>query len=197
MTTCAECLSALSTARVADIHPQSAIALHCYSCPECNRTAEEISYAEYRLAAGLSEASSSRTASEVGGMALFESERLRRRRIARFIRGGLAVGAAGVFAALIALRVETPPTAGGELLTETIPLRCISARHATELVTPYLRSDGTAVYRSDDLRTITIRGRPAELAGAKSVIDWIDRTGACKTRATTPPASSGGTPDKD
>ena len=199
MTTCAECLKALSTARLSDINPGSAIALHCYTCPQCNRAAEEVRYAEYRLAASLNEAAPSEQGSNVAAFAVVESERLRRRRIARWVRGALAIVAMGIFAAAMEAITEDDPATHSTLITETVVLRCLSEQAAGELVTPYLRQSGSAVYRSGGIRALTIRGRIEEVAAARTVLERLDKTGECAVSPPTTPApvTSGGTPGKD
>lgn len=205
MTNCSECLEALSSARVSDIAPGSTIALHCATCPQCMRVADEVRYAEYRLAASLNEARPGYRSEEVAIAAIEGSEFRRRRRIGRWVRGALALIALGIFGAAMAARFEGNNSVAPNLVTETIPLRCLSAGEAAELVTPYLRSSGTAVYRADVLKTITIRGKPDEVIAAKMTIDAIDRTGVCARLPGTPapadaapePATSDARPDKD
>jgi len=199
MNTCAECLMALSTARVADINPGSAIALHCYTCPDCNRVADEVRYAEYRLASSLNEATPSTGGYELAAWALVESERVRRKRIARWIRGVLAVIALGIFGAAMEAFTEDDADRRQHLITETVELRCLSPEAAAELVTPYLRQSGSVVYNARGIRAITIRGRVEEVAEAKMVVDRLDKTGECIVLpGTSPaPATSVGTPGKD
>ena len=199
MNTCAECLTALSTARVADIRPGSAIALHCYTCPDCNRVADEVRYAEYRLAASLNEAMPSAGGPELAAWALAESERVRRRRIARWIRGVLAVIALGLFGTAYEAFREDEGDRRQHLITETVELGCLTEQAAAELVTPYLRQNGSAVYGSGGLRAITMRGRVEEVLEARMVLERLDKTGECAVSpATTPaPATSVGTPGKD
>ena len=199
MTSCSETLNALSSARVSDIAPGSTIALHCATCPQCMRVADEVRYAEYRLAASLNEARPGIRSEEVAIAAMEGSELRRRRRIGRWVRGALAIVAMGIFGVVMETRVEDD-NSSTKLVTETLILRCLSPSQAAELVTPYLRSSGTAVYRSEDLRTITIRGKPDEVISAKMLIDGIDRTGACARLpgSTAPvPATSDAKPGKD
>ena len=199
MTTCSETLNALSSARVSDISPGSTIALHCATCPQCMRVADEVRYAEYRLAASLNEARPGFRSEEVAIAAMEGSEFRRRRRIGRWVRGALAVVAMGIFGVVMETRVEDD-NSSRKLVTETLMLRCLSPSQAAELVTPYLRSSGTAVYKSEDLPTITIRGKPDEVISAKRLIDGIDNTGACARLpgSTAPaPATSDAKPGKD
>lgn len=199
MNTCEECLMALSTARVADIKPGSAIALHCYTCPACNRVADEVRYAEYKLAASLNEATPTTSGHELAATALVESERARRTRIGRWIRGVLTLIALGIFGAAMEAFTEDSRDRNQHLINDTVGLQCLSEEAAAELVTPYLRHSGSAVYRSGGMNAITLRGRVEEVAAARTVLEQMDKTGKCAVSpATTPaPAISAGTPGKD
>ncbi|MEO8576789.1 MAG: hypothetical protein ABI556_08825 [Gemmatimonadales bacterium] len=198
MTSCSDCLNALSSARVVDISPGSSIAIHCATCPQCMRVADEVRYAEYRLAASLSEERPRFSSEEVAIAAIDGSELRRRRRIGRWVRGVLALIALGIFGAAMEARFEGNNRRGKNVVTETIPLRCLSAAQAADLVTPYLRHSGSAVYRSDEIRMITIRGTTDDVFKAKMTIDAIDQTGACARLPGTPvPATSDAVPGKD
>ena len=89
MTTCAECLSAMSTSRVSDLEPGSSIALHCATCADCSRVAEEVRYAEHRLATALNEQRSGLDSSDLTVAAMKGSERLRRLRVVQALRHDL------------------------------------------------------------------------------------------------------------
>ena len=202
MTTCSECLNALSSARVADMGPGSAVAIHCATCPVCSRVADEVRFAEYRLAASLNEARPGTSSEEMAAVAIDGSERLRRQRVGRWIRVGLGVAALAVFAVFW----ETMRGAREDrnLLTETITLRCVTASQAAQLITPYLRADGSVVYHADELRTVTIRATSEQMASAKMVIDGLE-SGVCKIPSGSTPAptadpaptTSVATPGKD
>lgn len=201
MTTCAECLQALSSARLSDISPGSAIAVHCSTCAYCTRVADEVRYAEYRLAASLNEERPGFPSEEVAFAAIDGSEFRRRRRIARVVRGALALIALGLFGAAMEAIVEDDVRPTKHLVTETIRLSCITGKQAAELVTPYLRMRGSGVYHSDDLRTVTIRASNDELAEATMALKEIDNPVSCTiptpgTPAPTP-TTSAGTPGKD
>ncbi len=111
MTTCAECLSTMSTSRVSDLEPGSAVALHCAACAECSRVAEEVRYAEHRLATALNEQRSRMDSSEVTVAAIKGSERLRRSRIARRVQIALIVAGCYVFFVFMEQRTKPDPRA--------------------------------------------------------------------------------------
>ena len=90
MTTCAECLTSVSTMRLADMRPGSHVALHCETCPDCASVVRETTYAEQRLSDALREMNPGLTADELTVNALEGSERIRRKEVARWVRGLLA-----------------------------------------------------------------------------------------------------------
>jgi len=208
MTTCAECLSTMSTSRVSDLEPGSAVALHCATCTNCSRVAEEVRYAEYRLAAALNEQLSGRDPSDVTVAAIKGSERLRRSRVARRIRIALIV--AGCYVFYVFMETRTNPRALDNLpaipeavvdergiATGTIMLQCITPEQAIALATPYLRSNA-AVYPVPGISAITVRGLRDEFQRAVSAIDQFDVQ--CQLPKPAPaeaPATSPARPGKD
>jgi hypothetical protein len=193
MTECAECLSALSTARLSDVTPGSASALHAARCPACMQVVEEVRQSEYRLALGLNEAAAGHASRDLAWAAIEGSEFRRRQRIARWVRGGLAVAAMGVFGIFMESRAGSESSTRPRVDVTTLRLRCLSSQAAADLVTPYLRSSGSIVYRADDAHAITIRGRPAEIAAATSQIDRFDDPKECTLPA--PASATAGTPE--
>lgn len=208
MTTCAECLSTMSTSRVSDIQPGSAVALHCATCADCSRVAEEVHYAEYRLATALNEQRSGLDSSDLTTAAMKGSERLRRLRVGRWIQGALIVAGCYVFFVFMEQRTngDSPPLdpavpgaavdAEG-IVTRTITLKCLSPEQATSVATPYLRSKA-AIYPIAGFPAIVVRGKREEFQRAISAIDQLET--ACQL----PPATtqqgqptSPATPKKD
>jgi len=177
VTTCAECLQEISTARLADVRPGTAVAYHAASCPSCAGVLEDIRFAEWQLATSLNELQpQSSTQSLIQG-ALEGSERLRRRRLARWMRGGLAAAACGVCFVFMEMRTETDPE--NDVITETIRLKCMTATQASDLATMYLRSSVSRIFVSDELRTITLRARSDEYAAARMAIDQFEAAPSC------------------
>jgi len=196
----------MSTSRVSDLEPGSAVALHCATCANCSRVAEEVRYAEYRLATALNVQRSGMDSSEVTVAALKGSERLRRSRIARRIQIALVVAGCYVFYVFMEQRTKTEPGLDAALpgavvdahgiATRTITLQCITPEQAIALATPYLRSEA-AVYPVPGIPAITMRGKREEFRRAVSAIEQFDV--ACQLpRATTePPATSPARPGRD
>jgi hypothetical protein len=179
MTTCAECLDAISTMRLADLKSGSDVADHCASCPSCAGIVQETVYAERRLSEALSAARSGIAPEDLSYRVLAESERVRRKQVGRWVRGLLA--AAGCVTFWFFMQDVFVPWTGGEksIAMETIALKCLTAEQASEIATPYLRSSGSAIYSAKDVHMITIKGRSDEFARAKMEIMGIDDRQQC------------------
>jgi hypothetical protein len=89
----------------------------------------------------------------------------------------------------------------GTISMETISLSCLSPQQASELVTPYLRSHGSAVYLAPAIHAITIRGRSDEFANAKRELIRRDIPSSCSLPTNAPvgsaEATSSGRREKD
>ncbi len=190
MTECAECLSALSTVRLSEVTPGSAIALHAARCPMCMQVVEEVRQSEYRLSVGLIESATGHTSKDMAWAAIEGSEFRRRQSIARWVRGGLAVAALVVFGVFMETRTGISPGQRPELRVVTLRLRCLSPAAAADLVTPYLRSSGSVVYRVDDAHAITLKAPPREIAVATSQVDKFDDPQACALPTGNPSAEN-------
>ena len=179
MTTCAQCLSELSTMRVADMRAGTPSALHIESCPRCASIAEEIAYAERRLSTALAQTRPSFTPEELSQRALLGSERQRRKVVGRWVRGILAVAACGTFAWFME-NVFIPSAERSEKIrTETISLRCLTQEQAMEIATPYLRSTGS-ISSPKGMRIVTIRGKTNEFKQAIARVKTIDDAQTCQ-----------------
>jgi hypothetical protein len=206
MTTCAECLATLATDPVSSIPPGSDLALHSAVCPDCARTLEELRYAERQLRTGLASSTPSRDYVQAAMGPLDPWERLNRKRIGRRIRFALfLLTACFVGGLVLSRRVLSRSTGPSQppdgVMMETIALNCLTPSQASELVTPYLRSSGSAVYSQRELGTITIRGIRDEFIAAKTEIERFDSPDRCSIPATPLPLPStnpaGETPGKD
>jgi len=186
MTTCAECLSAISTSSLSQLGPGSAVAVHCETCAECSRTAYELRYAEYRLAAALNDMKPRTEPMEIADTAVNDSELLRRKKIGKLLRVGLAaalVVTAWVGVDQLGPRLQRGLGSPGEIETETMELSCLTPAQASELVTPYLRSNGAAVYLHEQPRAITMRGIHRELEQARSQLIHFEYPPGCSLPA--------------
>lgn len=194
MTTCAQCLSDLSTMRLSDMRPGTAAALHLESCPQCASIAQEIAYAERRLSTALAETRSSFTPEELSHGALVGSERDRRKEVGRWIQGILT--AAACLTVFLFIRNVFIPLANEseKIRTETISLRCLTPEQAMEIATPYLRSTGS-ISAPKGMRIVTIRGRHDEFEAAISRVKSIDAEQACQLPNPAYPYPSATTPE--
>ena len=170
MTTCAECLTELATARLSSIGQNALIVSHCSTCEQCARIAADLRVAERQLAVSLEEARPVRQSSDVASDALERSERLRRRTTARWFRGALGILGLLILGTFIVEKRQPPPA----LETKTITLNCLTPDAATALVTPYLRAKGSAVWSISGVRAITIRGAHVEIEQSISEMDAIE-----------------------
>jgi len=193
MTTCSECLQTMATSRISEIRPGTPIAVHCSICGNCATVLREVAFAEQQLANSMADLRPQDSVEELTRAALVGSERMRRKRIGRWVRGGLAVAACAVlFGAFMAFRTVNDSEPEG-ITMDTMRLTCLTAQQAAELATPYLRSSGSAIYRADDLGTITIRGQRKEFLAARAAIERFDAPDQC-TLPPPSPAPSATTP---
>ncbi len=207
MTTCAECLTAVSTMRLADILPGSPLALHCEACPDCASLVRETAYAERRLSDTLREMRPGLSADSLSASALEGSERLRRKEVGRWVRGLLSAAACITvyfFVENVIIPRVDPPQ---RIVRETILLKCITPEQAAEVATPYLRSHGSAIYRTGGLHAITLSGQAPEFTDAVNHVKVLDDEARCTlplvaptpapTPAPAPDATSSDKPGKD
>ena len=190
MTSCAQCLSAMGTTPLAQMGPGSLIAEHVATCARCASVAEELRYAEFRLARALDEQRSSADPAELTVAAIDGSERLRRRRIGRRVRAALMVAACGVFFVFMQVKTNSNPKSlddspgDNSVALKTVILQCISPEQAMALATPYLQSKA-GIWTVPNSKAITLRGRVKEMRRAISEIDKLDAE--CQLPGLTPP----------
>jgi hypothetical protein len=169
--------------------------------------AEEVRYAEYRLATALNEQRSRLDSSDLTLVAMNGSERLRRLRVGRWIRRALVVAAGFVVSVfLVEQRTQAPAVLrnGADVLsgraevieTRTITLKCITPEQATALATPYLRSKA-AIYPVPGIPAITVRAKLEEFNRALNAIEEFDVACQLPRATTAPTATSPAKPRKD
>jgi hypothetical protein len=81
------------------------------------------------------------------------------------------------------MRSDVPAT----LLTETIPLSCLSPRQAADIIDPYVRTHGSLYFiPTSGISAITVRGTPAQLRKSKDLIREFetDPNAACRVSPT-------------
>ena len=181
---CQECLAMLSTASATELEQSDAARSHYASCPECSRAITLVLGAERDLTSNLNKIAFKIPASITAESAVAIAKR---RRIGK----ALAV----VFAALIVVTLwitwiqlivpsmrATAELARPNLVTETIKLRCLSSEQAGDLISPYVRSNGSLYYvAKPPLKILTVRATPEELREVKTLLDRFDSSseGGC------------------
>ena len=197
MTTCAECLTILSTARLAELGKNSVIAEHCGSCERCAVVAAEIRFAEQRLALTLGEARPRSPSYQVAGEAITGSERTRRRAAARLFRA--VVGTFGILLLGSYLKEEWWDRRRPPLTTATLALKCMTSEQAMTVVVPLLRSSGTRAYPQPGFPALTVRGPDREVMQATAALDAFQSRfcGVAPAAVGAPANPSGEIPGKD
>ena len=73
---------------------------------------------------------------------------------------------------------QTQAIVKGDTRTETIPLTCLSSEQAGQLLSPYVRSNGSIYYvAKPPLKIITVRATPAELQTVHELLARFDGPG--------------------
>jgi hypothetical protein len=170
---CTEVLATLSTASLRDMAPDSAVMVHCDTCPDCARVTTLLRDREYEAATLLNGLSPMRNPIAVAEQSVIAS---RRRRLGRF--AVLASGAALAVTIWIAASLTIIPALNVadarrvvRSATETIPLTCLSPQQAADIINPYVRSNGSAYYiPTTGISAITVRATWMELAKVRNLI---------------------------
>ncbi len=182
--TCQECLTTVTTASLQEIRSDAQIRQHSEECEDCSRVVSLITAGESDLAAIFAQAVPSTPPSQTAENAV---TRAKRRRMGTIL--------SGVFAVLLAATVwiawlqvvspsirATADMASNHQRTETLKLKCLSPEQAGELISPYVRSNGSLYYLpKSPLRVITVRATPEEMKTVKSLLTQFDNppVGSC------------------
>jgi len=183
---CRECLEELATGSLRELTPESAVSRHAANCPDCGPLLTQLRDREYQAATVLNNlppmSNSLYVAENSGRLA-------RRRRIGRVVvtLTSIALALAIWFAAdtMVSdfghkgLRIEG-------LRTETIPLSCLTAEQAGEIISPYVRSNGSTYYVPPaGVSAITVRATATELAQVRALLRDFDGGRNASCNATT------------
>lgn len=190
--TCQECLAAVTSASLQELQSDARIRKHSEECQDCSRVVTLVASGERDLATLLAGHSSSKLPSQTAETALSRAKRHR-----------MGVGLSGVFAILLAatiwiawVRVVVPSARAtadmttNHQLTETLDLKCLTPEQAGELISPYVRANGSLYYLPKSaLRVITVRATADEMKTVKALLGRLDAApaGSC---ATVPPGAS-------
>ena len=189
--TCEECLSELATGSLREMATDSAVMQHCASCPDCSRLTTLLRDREYNAANVLNNLPPMSNPITVAEASVSTAHRRRVGRVVVMLSGAALVVTIWFTAATLilpAMRSGGPATS--TLLTETIPLSCLSPQQAADIIDPYLRTRGSLYYvPTSGISAITVRGTAAQLRKSKDIIRNFesDRAAACRN---TPAASN-------
>jgi hypothetical protein len=184
--TCAEVLASLSTESLRDMPVDSAVMSHCATCPECARVTTLLREKEYEAATvlnGLPPMSNPITLAE---QAVLTSKRRRVGRVAVLGTGAVLAATIWIAASLTIVPAmnEADARTGSELYTETMQLSCLSPQQAADIISPYVRSHGSAYYLpTSGISAITVRGNGEELGKSRDLISKFERDPGAACRA--------------
>jgi hypothetical protein len=176
--TCENCLSALATASLREMTPDSAVMQHCATCPDCARLTTTLREKEYEAATVLNTLPPMSNPLEVAETAVRVAQRRRMGRVAVMATGAALVATIWIVSAtmLIPLFEDGHASTSSTLRTETIALSCLTATQAADIINPYVRSRGSTYYLpSTGIAAITVRGTADELAKSKDLIAHFER----------------------
>jgi hypothetical protein len=172
---CRECLEELATGSLRELTQESAVSRHAATCPDCGPLLTQLRDREYQAATVLNTLpplSNPISVAETAGRLA------RRRRIGRVVvtLTAIALGLTIWFAAdtMISDFGHKPFTVD-MLRTETIALTCLSPEQAGEIISPYVRSNGSTYYVPPaGVSAITVRATPSELQQVHSLLRDFD-----------------------
>jgi len=176
---CKECLAALAESSVIEIHQNGSVREHSATCPECARVATLVMGAERDLAFAFNSIVSQVPATRTAEAAVTIEKRR---------RAGWLVSVAAALALVVVLwvvwiRVLVPGArATAELATinqhtMTAGLDCLTSQQAGDLISPYVRSNGSVWYASKPpMKVITVRGTAEELKKVRELLQRFDNS---------------------
>jgi hypothetical protein len=186
--TCEECLSELATGSLREMSGDSAVMQHCVTCPDCSRLTTLLRDREYNAANMLNNLPPISNPIVLAETAVTTAHRRRVGRVVVMISGAALMVTIWFTAATLifpAMRSNGPATS--TLLTETIPLSCLSPQQAADIIDPYLRTRGSLYFLpTSGISAITVRGTAAQLSQSKDLIRNFesDRAAACRSTPT-------------
>lgn len=204
MTSCAECLTLLSAARLSELNQNTVVVEHCRTCERCAGVAAEIRYAEQRLALTLAESRPVSPWYVVASEAITGSDKLRRRTAARLFRGVVALFGLALLTSYFReevwdLKEEVWDRRGPPVISSTVTLRCTNADAAIAVVTPLLRQSGASVSAPPGFPSLILRGQEPDVMQAISALDAFESRfcGIPEGTGKQPATPADATPGKD
>jgi type II secretory pathway component GspD/PulD (secretin) len=188
--TCEDCLSALATASLRDMTPDSAVMQHCATCPDCSRLTTTLREREYEAATILNALPPMSNPLTVAENAVGIAKRRRMGRVVVMMTGAALVATIWIVAATLVIPAlnQGDMRRASTLRTETMQLSCLSPQQAADIINPYVRKRGSTYYLpSSGISAITVRGTPDELAKSRDLIAHFERdpSAACRNDAAT------------
>jgi len=170
---CTEALATLSTASLRDMTPDSAVMLHCDTCPDCARVTTLLRDREYDAATVLNGLPPMSNPITVAEQSVITSRRRRLGRVAVLASGAALVVTIWIAASLTIIPALNVADARRvtRLGTETISLTCLSPQQAADIINPYVRSNGSTYYiPTTGIFAITVRATWVELAKVRHLL---------------------------
>jgi hypothetical protein len=170
---CAEVLATLSTASLRDMAPDSAVMVHCDTCPDCARVTTLLHDREYEAATVLNGLPPMSHPIAVAEESVVASKRRRLGRVAVVISGAALAVTMWIASALTIIPAlnQSDANIATALHTETMQLSCLSPQQAADIINPYVRSHGSTYYLpTTGISAITVRGNRDELAKSRNLI---------------------------
>lgn len=180
--TCEQCLEELATGSLRELPSDSAVMQHCATCPDCSRLTTLLRDREYDAATVLNNLPPMSNPIAVAEASVLTAHRRRTGRVVVMLSGAALVATIWIAAATVifpSMRSDGPAT----LLTETIPLKCLSPRQAADIIDPYVRTRGSLYFiPTSGISAITVRGSAAQLRKSKDLIREFetDPSAACR-----------------
>jgi type II secretory pathway component GspD/PulD (secretin) len=166
----------------------STVMQHCATCPDCSRLTTLLRDREYNAANVLNNLPPMSNPITLAETAVTTAHRRRVGRVVVMISGAaLAITIWFTAATLILPAMGSNGTGTSTLLTETIPLSCLSPQQAADIIDPYLRTRGSLYFvPTSGISAITVRGTAVQLRKSKDLIRSFesDRAAACRTMPT-------------
>ena len=184
---CNECLAALETESLREMTPDSPVLRHCATCPDCARLTTMLRDKEYETATVLNSLPPMSNPLTVAENAVNMAQRRRVGRVAVMLSGAaLAVTLWFVGARIVYPAFENDNAGPGRMITEIIPLSCLSPQQAGDIIEPHLRDRARYYAPTSGLSNITVRATPAEVAKSRELIRQFenDPGAACRATAT-------------
>jgi hypothetical protein len=184
--TCEQCLAELATGSLRELPSDSAVMQHCATCPDCSRLTTLLRDREYEAATVLNNLPPMSNPLTVAEASVHTAQRRRVGRVIVMISGAALAITIWIAAATTIFPRLNPvgrQVASSVLITETMPLTCLSPRQAGEIINPYIRSAGSSYYPSTSgISVITVRGTADELAKSRNLIQEFEKDPAAACR---------------